>query len=81
MKREGVKYLIGLKLVDAGYRNYEELARKLGISPAYLSLIINCVEQPAEWQQKIADLLGCTPKELFGPCTNPKLAPKGRRAS
>ena len=80
MKREGVKYLIGLKLINAGYRNFEDFARKVGISPSYLSIIINCVEQPAEWQQKIADLLGCMPREIFGPCTNPSLIKKGRKA-
>ena len=73
MKREYVKHLIALKLIDAGYHTFTEVAARLGITFQYVSLIVLCREKPARWQKAIADLCGCTATELFGEWTNPEL--------
>lgn len=74
MKREAVKYLVGMKLAEAGIRRYEDAARRLGVTPQHLSAVLACRDMSAPVQQGLADLCGCTPQELFGRYTSPKLA-------
>jgi transcriptional regulator with XRE-family HTH domain len=81
MKREAVKYIIGLAMVEAGIASFADLAGRLGVSTAYLSQIVNGVERPPAQQRRIAEMLGREPKAIFGPFTHPSLtASRGRLA-
>lgn len=73
MQRQCVKYLIGLRLCQAGIASFAEAADRLGISRPYMSSIANGDEQPEHHQRELARLCCCEPAELFGPYTHPNL--------
>jgi transcriptional regulator with XRE-family HTH domain len=79
MKREAVKYIIGLAMVEAGIASFADLAGRLGVSTAYLSQIVNGVERPPAQQRRIAELLGREPRDLFGRWTHPTLTTRRGR--
>lgn len=73
MKREVVKYKVGLMLAEAGISSFVTAAEILGISPQYLSMILSCERRPAKIQRALARLCHHKPQDLFGPFTHPDL--------
>ena len=62
MRPEGVKK-IRLELLKRGW-NQEELALRLGITPAYISQILNGRRHGARVRRKIPALLGISPRHI-----------------
>lgn len=78
MKRECIKYLVGLRLAERGVRGFAEAARQLGVSPAHLSNVVAGRHRTPATQVRLARLCGCTPEDLFGEYTHPSIrSPRG----
>jgi len=73
MNRESVKFIVGLALAQKGIHRFDDVAKRLGISKVYFSLILSCDRTPARYQKAIAEICGRRPVEIFGPFVNPDL--------
>ena len=81
MNVDVVKYLVGLLAAQKGIRRFDQLARRLGISPSHLSNLLACRDRSPRQQLALAKLLGKTPQELFGQYTAPELVNPTRKES
>jgi len=76
-RREGVKYLVGLRLASVGIHTFREAALRVGCHWVTLSKVLNGRQQTAWVQSRLAALCGCGARDLFGDLTHPSLAGRG----
>jgi H2-forming N5,N10-methylenetetrahydromethanopterin dehydrogenase-like enzyme len=76
-----VKFLVGLKLAQRGFRETALVCAVLRCSPEHYYNVLACRERSARLQAGIARLCACPPVEIFGQFTHRSLLKAGRKES